>query len=94
MPRSVLCFSRIKKQGDWAERRLRLRTGLDHSFSECVLENTNFLGGGLSKADGGQGIPTGGHEECSLECQQRSKCTHWEDGGTSAAPVLHEISRI
>ena len=51
------------------------------SFAECVFEETNFLGGGLSKAEGGQGLPTASHEECSLECQQRSKCTHWEGHG-------------
>ena len=56
-------------------------------ISECVFEETNFLGGGLSKAEGGQGLPTASHEECSLECQQRSKCTHWEgsNGPSSCA---------
>ncbi len=42
-----------------------------------MFENTNFLGGGLGKEDGGQGIPTDGKEDCSAECQKRPKCTHW-----------------
>ena len=46
-------------------------------FLECLFDNTNFLGGGLSAEDGGQGIETKGYQACSLECQKRLTCNYW-----------------
>ena len=47
------------------------------SFPECTFDNTNFLGGGLSEEEGGQGLATSSPEECGQECVSRQKCTHW-----------------
>ena len=38
---------------------------------------TNFLGGGLSIEDGGQGIESLDHLACSKECKKRPLCNHW-----------------
>ena len=46
-------------------------------LTECIFEETNFLGGGLSEEEGGQGIETKDPEDCSLECQKRPKCNYW-----------------
>jgi hypothetical protein len=42
-----------------------------------LFPQTNFLGGGLSEEDGGQGIETTTKEDCSFECQKRPKCNYW-----------------
>ena len=44
---------------------------------ECRFPETNFLGGGLSEDEGGQGIITGGEMECDIECRKRPKCKFW-----------------
>ncbi len=42
-----------------------------------MFDNTNFLGGGLTAAEGGQGIETKNYQDCSLECQKRPLCNFW-----------------
>ena len=44
---------------------------------ECIFQETNFLGGGLSAEEGGQGIETADEKECSQECQKNPKCKFW-----------------
>ena len=47
------------------------------TFAECQFSNTNLLGGGLTREEGGQGIETASHQACSQECQKRPKCNYW-----------------
>ena len=42
-----------------------------------MFEETNFLGGGLTKEEGGQGIETPNPEGCSAECKKRPACNYW-----------------
>ncbi len=42
-----------------------------------MFDNTNFLGGGLTAEEGGQGIEAKGYQACSLECQKRPRCNYW-----------------
>ena len=46
-------------------------------FTECLFEETNFLGGGLTKEEGGQGLATADPEACSAECKKRPACNYW-----------------
>ena len=46
-------------------------------FTDCLFENTNFLGGGLPESDGGQGVETADVDDCDRECKKRDKCNYF-----------------
>jgi hypothetical protein len=54
-----------------------LKERQNYQISECIFPETNFLGGGLTAEEGGQGIATDSHEACSIECQRRPQCNYW-----------------
>ena len=45
--------------------------------SDCLFHDVNFLGGGLTAEEGGQGIETSDFAECGQECRNRARCSHW-----------------
>ncbi|XP_059079608.1 uncharacterized protein LOC131877823 isoform X2 [Tigriopus californicus] len=47
------------------------------SGNGCIFENTNFLGGGLSAEEGGQGVEATDHQTCAETCQRNPRCHYW-----------------